>query len=208
MSLRNALPASVAALVLAACAAFSSADSPDDDGPAKDGEGGGASDDGSAAGTSESGAAPDDDSAAPTSDGGTSFGNDAAGVVRCGEALPDCATAAAGRPFTLCCGPSTGNPLCIQRDLAYCSEPVTIRCDGPEDCGNQPRCRNKPTLAEDRIEFSCWDSTDVALSACHDDRDCAGTDLTCRKLTCGSVVLGVCANEATVWPDASPCSLD
>lgn len=90
----------------------------------------------------------------------------------------------------------------------YCDEPITVRCDGPEDCSGPKRCRNKDGLDARRIELSCWDSTDVALSACHDDSDCAGSDLKCRRLTCGAVVLGVCAAATSVWPPASPCNLD
>lgn len=80
-------PLGVAALLLAACAAFSSADTPADDGAATTSDGSASTDEGSAAATSDGGASTDDDSAAATSEGGASgpFGNDAAGVVHCGS---------------------------------------------------------------------------------------------------------------------------
>lgn len=136
------------------------------------------------------------------------FGNDAAGSVRCGDSRPDCNTKSDGSVFPLCCAPAMGEPSCVVLNRAYCAVPVTIRCDGPEDCGGAQKCRPQfPTApGEPRVTFECA-SGDLALAACHDDGDCAGSDLKCRRLTCGAVVLGVCAGPSS-WPDAGPCTLD
>ncbi len=197
MSLPRALAASVAALVLAACAAFGSADSPQDD------------EADAAARPTEDGAAPGDGTPSATSDGGASFGNSSEGYVRCGDLLPDCSTKSDGTSSSLCCAPWDGKPTCDSHDVAFCTAPSTIRCDGPEDCTRNHKCRpNFYNVADEpHVSYACA-AGDVALAACHDDSDCAGSDLKCRRLTCGAVVLGVCAGNATVWPDASPCSLD
>lgn len=207
MRLFYALPASIAALLLAACAAFSSADSPDDDGSAPTSDDGASPESGG--GTSEGGPSNDDDSAAPTSEGGapaSGYGNTTRGLVGCG-AEPSCITQSPDLMdggLRCCQEGNIASCKAAKEGVSMCTERTTIACDGPEDCDGRS-CRPEVQPTPQRTFFRCV-TKNFELAACHTNKDCGGAFPRCRALACGPVTLGVCVASDTPFLDGSECA--
>ncbi|MBS2020254.1 MAG: hypothetical protein JST00_45765 [Deltaproteobacteria bacterium] len=89
-------------------------------------------------------------------------------AIRC-PGQPDCALA-----NETCCI-SSGSGTCLS-DLALCAPPtLTVRCDGPEDCGIRACCIVTNGTA-------CLPACPTEESLCHSDADCPLVRPTCTPL--------------------------